>query len=150
MSGVVDLEPGGDMLSHPCELGTRGEGRSRPWQPPFSTQALCQSGHAPHPPTTLQAVKVNSLGKWKTALQMVAMTALLVLRHADLILGPGYESGERGPRGCGRESWDRAAQGNPRPETSTSRSWWQVPCAPEIGDYSPSPHNPSQGCTHWS
>ncbi|KAL6768227.1 PGP1 [Auxenochlorella protothecoides x Auxenochlorella symbiontica] len=40
-----------------------------------------------------KAVKVNSLGKWKTALQMVAMTALLVLRHADLILGPGYESG---------------------------------------------------------
>ncbi len=51
----------------------------------------------PIPPSTLQAVKVNSLGKWKTALQMVAMTALLVLRHADLILGPGYESGERGP-----------------------------------------------------
>lgn len=94
---VVGMEPGGEMLSHPCELGTRGEGRSRPWQPPFLTQALCQSGHAPHPPTTLQAVKVNSLGKWKTALQMVAMTALLVLRHADLILGPGYESGERGP-----------------------------------------------------
>lgn len=28
------------------------------------------------------AVKVNSLGKWKTALQMVAMVALLALRHA--------------------------------------------------------------------
>ena len=29
------------------------------------------------------AVKVNSLGKWKTALQMVAMVALLALRHAS-------------------------------------------------------------------
>ena len=28
------------------------------------------------------AVKVNSLGKWKTALQMAAMVALLALRHA--------------------------------------------------------------------
>jgi phosphatidylglycerophosphate synthase len=34
----------------------------------------------------LQAVKVNSLGKWKTALQMVSMSTLLVLRqdHAAL------------------------------------------------------------------
>jgi phosphatidylglycerophosphate synthase len=36
--------------------------------------------------TVLQAVKVNSLGKWKTALQMVSMSTLLVLRqdHAAL------------------------------------------------------------------
>ncbi|GAB4818680.1 hypothetical protein N2152v2_005726 [Parachlorella kessleri] len=34
-----------------------------------------------------KAVKVNSLGKWKTALQMVAMSALLLLRNADHILG---------------------------------------------------------------
>ncbi|KAL4419628.1 hypothetical protein ABPG77_008569 [Micractinium sp. CCAP 211/92] len=34
-----------------------------------------------------QAVKVNSLGKWKTALQMVAMSLLLVLRNADHLLG---------------------------------------------------------------
>jgi CDP-diacylglycerol--glycerol-3-phosphate 3-phosphatidyltransferase len=30
-----------------------------------------------------KAVKVNSLGKWKTALQMVAMSAMLVLRRAE-------------------------------------------------------------------
>ncbi|PSC69713.1 CDP-diacylglycerol-glycerol-3-phosphate 3-phosphatidyltransferase [Micractinium conductrix] len=34
-----------------------------------------------------KAVKVNSLGKWKTALQMVAMSLLLVLRNADHLLG---------------------------------------------------------------
>ncbi|KAI7840613.1 hypothetical protein COHA_005635 [Chlorella ohadii] len=34
-----------------------------------------------------KAVKVNSLGKWKTALQMVAMSALLLLRNADHLLG---------------------------------------------------------------
>ncbi|KAI3426843.1 hypothetical protein D9Q98_006789 [Chlorella vulgaris] len=32
------------------------------------------------------AVKVNSLGKWKTALQMISMSALLVLRNADHLL----------------------------------------------------------------
>lgn len=31
--------------------------------------------------------QVNSLGKWKTALQMVAMSLLLVLRNADHLLG---------------------------------------------------------------
>lgn len=40
-----------------------------------------------NPPSVVQAVKVNSLGKWKTALQMVAMSALLLLRNADHILG---------------------------------------------------------------
>lgn len=33
------------------------------------------------------AVKVNSLGKWKTALQLVAMIALLSLRHAAAVPG---------------------------------------------------------------
>ena len=31
--------------------------------------------------------QVNSLGKWKTALQMVAMSLLLVLRNADHLMG---------------------------------------------------------------
>ena len=35
----------------------------------------------------VQAVKVNSLGKWKTALQMVAMSAMLAVRRADSWLG---------------------------------------------------------------
>ena len=34
-----------------------------------------------------QAVKVNSLGKWKTALQMVGISALLALRHSDRLIG---------------------------------------------------------------
>lgn len=34
-----------------------------------------------------QAVKVNSLGKWKTALQMVAMSGMLLLHKAQNILG---------------------------------------------------------------
>mmetsp|Transcript_13841 Transcript_13841/g.24245 ORF Transcript_13841/g.24245 Transcript_13841/m.24245 type:complete len:140 (+) Transcript_13841:1-420(+) len=40
-----------------------------------------------------KAVKVNSYGKWKTALQMVSMSALLVLRqpHADLLRLPFVE-----------------------------------------------------------
>ena len=39
------------------------------------------------------AVKVNSLGKWKTALQMVAMVALLALRHAASPGGWGQRLG---------------------------------------------------------
>jgi len=39
------------------------------------------------------AVKVNSLGKWKTALQMVAMVALLALRHAASPGGWGHGLG---------------------------------------------------------
>lgn len=34
-----------------------------------------------------KAVKVNSLGKWKTAVQMVAMSAMLFFRKADALLG---------------------------------------------------------------
>mmetsp|Transcript_7472 Transcript_7472/g.22112 ORF Transcript_7472/g.22112 Transcript_7472/m.22112 type:complete len:306 (+) Transcript_7472:187-1104(+) len=34
-----------------------------------------------------KAVKVNSLGKWKTALQMVGISALLALRESSRILG---------------------------------------------------------------
>ena len=48
----------------------------------------------------LQAVKVNSLGKWKTALQMVAMSALLLLRNADHILGDEKRGGWSGPVGA--------------------------------------------------
>lgn len=35
----------------------------------------------------LQAVKVNSLGKWKTALQMGAMSAMLAVRRGEAWLG---------------------------------------------------------------
>lgn len=35
----------------------------------------------------VQAVKVNSLGKWKTALQMAALSALLLLHKAHNVLG---------------------------------------------------------------
>ncbi len=34
-----------------------------------------------------QAVKVNSLGKWKTACQMVGLSALLAFREGHLLLG---------------------------------------------------------------
>jgi phosphatidylglycerophosphate synthase len=40
----------------------------------------------------MQAVKVNSLGKWKTALQMSAMSVLLFCR--DTISMPGAFQGE--------------------------------------------------------
>ncbi len=56
--------------------------------------SVCASGSVGHRACThasmhalcAQAVKVNSLGKWKTALQMVSMSTLLVLRqdHSDL------------------------------------------------------------------
>ncbi|KAK9811969.1 hypothetical protein WJX73_004184 [Symbiochloris irregularis] len=39
-----------------------------------------------------QAVKVNSLGKWKTAMQMVAMSLLLACRHGDAWLGTSPEA----------------------------------------------------------
>ena len=44
-------------------------------------------------PPLVQAVKVNSLGKWKTALQMVSMSLLLVARQPAL-LPPGAGTGE--------------------------------------------------------
>ncbi|KAK9806079.1 hypothetical protein WJX72_000337 [[Myrmecia] bisecta] len=34
-----------------------------------------------------KAVKVNSLGKWKTALQMVGMSAMMTFRRAEYLLG---------------------------------------------------------------
>ena len=41
-----------------------------------------------HPP----ALQVNSLGKWKTALQMVAMSALLILRKSRDWAGLGPDA----------------------------------------------------------
>ena len=38
-----------------------------------------------------QAVKVNSLGKWKTALQMVAMSGMLLLHRVENVLGSDHE-----------------------------------------------------------
>lgn len=38
-----------------------------------------------------KAVKVNSLGKWKTAVQMVSMSVLLVLRRGTLLVGDVWE-----------------------------------------------------------
>ena len=56
-----------------------------------------------HPPSicwrflSKQAVKVNSLGKWKTACQMLSMSALLVVRQPQSELQfflPAFMSGE--------------------------------------------------------
>lgn len=38
-----------------------------------------------------KAVKVNSLGKWKTAVQMVAMSVLLVCREATVLVGNEWQ-----------------------------------------------------------
>ena len=38
-----------------------------------------------------QAVKVNSLGKWKTALQLSAMSAMLLLHKAERLAGNAPE-----------------------------------------------------------
>ncbi len=37
-----------------------------------------------------KAVKVNSLGKWKTAVQMASMSVLLVLRKGTLLVGEAW------------------------------------------------------------
>lgn len=39
-----------------------------------------------------QAVKVNSLGKWKTALQMVAMSGMLLLHRPENVLGADHRA----------------------------------------------------------
>ena len=39
-----------------------------------------------------QAVKVNSLGKWKTALQMVAMSGMLLLHQPENVLGVDHRA----------------------------------------------------------
>ncbi len=36
-------------------------------------------------------MKVNSLGKWKTALQMVAMSGMLLLHRVENVLGSDHE-----------------------------------------------------------
>ena len=56
-----------------------------------SVKALC-SGQEVRCGLPLQAVKVNSLGKWKTALQMIAVSALLLLRNSDHVLGDDTHS----------------------------------------------------------
>lgn len=62
-------------------------------------QSLASGRLSPEP--RLQArPQVNSLGKWKTALQMVAMSLLLVLRNADHLLG-SEPLGEPVPQGVG-------------------------------------------------
>lgn len=38
-----------------------------------------------------KAVKVNSLGKWKTAVQMAAMSMLLVCREATVLVGEQWQ-----------------------------------------------------------
>lgn len=40
----------------------------------------------------VQAVKVNSLGKWKTALQMVAMSGMLLLHRPENVLGVDHRA----------------------------------------------------------
>ena len=46
----------------------------------------------------IQAVKVNSLGKWKTALQMAAMSGMLLLRRPENLLGHDHASLEHAQR----------------------------------------------------
>ncbi|CAK0785707.1 hypothetical protein CVIRNUC_008918 [Coccomyxa viridis] len=48
--------------------------------------------------TAHRAVKVNSLGKWKTALQMAAMSGLLLLRRPENLLGHDHASLEHAQR----------------------------------------------------
>jgi phosphatidylglycerophosphate synthase len=53
--------------------------------------------HMLPPPSTAHeslasCLQVNSLGKWKTALQMVSMSLLLVLRNADHLWGEAEPS----------------------------------------------------------
>lgn len=50
---------------------------------------LAENRSSLRPLPTVQAVRVNSLGKWKTALQMVAMVLLLVLRKAEQLFPMG-------------------------------------------------------------
>ena len=95
----------------------------RPALPPFSLVWFCLRWYLQPPPLPglarplgcplplalpcphlhPQAVKVNTLGKWKTALQMVSMSVLLVVRQPLGDLLPSY-AGERdaGAVGGGR------------------------------------------------
>jgi phosphatidylglycerophosphate synthase len=69
----------------------RGAGEAKNSSPRGCTTRLSMQRRVPHsltappPAPTPQAVKVSSLGKWKTALQMTAMSALLVLRNDHLV-----------------------------------------------------------------
>ena len=50
------------------------------------TMRICESVWS------MQAVKVNSLGKWKTALQMVAMSGMLLLHRPENVLGVDHRA----------------------------------------------------------
>ena len=52
----------------------------------------------PEEGSLVQAVKVNSLGKWKTALQMAAMSGMLLLRQPGNLLGHDHASLEHAQR----------------------------------------------------
>ena len=60
-------------------------------------------------PRLRQAVKVNSLGKWKTALQMVAMSVILVLRRAEAWLPVPRTAAGRAALGAALASGMRAS-----------------------------------------
>lgn len=49
------------------------------------------------PTLPFQAVKVSSLGKWKTAFQMTSMSVMLFCRKAGNLLGHENDKGERLP-----------------------------------------------------
>lgn len=59
--------------------------------------------------TWTQAVKVNSLGKWKTALQMVGLSSLLSVREAERFLGYNPESAPSFPAMIEECYYDSAA-----------------------------------------
>ena len=42
--------------------------------------------------SSVQAVKVNSLGKWKTALQMVSLSGMLLLHRPENVLGVNHRA----------------------------------------------------------
>ena len=60
-----------------CRLSTQADMLGRRACPPLSDRVRLP----------WQAVKVNSLGKWKTACQMVGLSALLAFREGHLLLG---------------------------------------------------------------
>ena len=58
---------------------------------------------SPEEGSPVQAVKVNSLGKWKTALQMAAMSGMLLLRRPENLLGHDHarlEHAQRASHAC--------------------------------------------------
>ena len=74
---------GGRVRGRGAQGEESGDGESSTSPARFPIPSFLTRRTPPRLPSFAQAVKVNSLGKWKTALQMVAMSAILVLRRAE-------------------------------------------------------------------